>query len=171
MDDLIPGGLDPADDHAIRRYVSTLQAFTPSPGFVERVLARVWRPVPRWLRQLRERVLPPHRIRAGVAVLAAGAFLWQAALAVLIATFPDRATSGLARLTSDAWPWLVETGRDYLARGFDLVTPTITTLLPSGTVVAALSGAALTVMTVSTWGLYRLAGPARSAKGVRHAVR
>jgi hypothetical protein len=48
MSELTPAQEDPA----IHRMLSTLPAWMPGPGFDNRVLARVWRPHPLWLRRV-----------------------------------------------------------------------------------------------------------------------
>jgi hypothetical protein len=53
MEDRPMSELTPAqEDPAIHRMLSTLPAWMPGPGFDNRVLARVWRPHPLWLRRV-----------------------------------------------------------------------------------------------------------------------
>lgn len=157
MDELTPGGPEPADDPAVGRYLIALAAFTPSPRFADRVLARVWRPIPRWLRDFRERVLTPARVRAAAGTLAAGSFLWQAALAAFLVSAPAEARSAVSWVGGEVWPFVWRPAQAYLETGLAMATAYSGALAQHWTTLAAAGAAGLVLLAGCTWGLYRTA--------------
>ncbi|MBI4503448.1 MAG: hypothetical protein HY700_20100 [Gemmatimonadetes bacterium] len=139
-----------AEDLALNRHLLTLKRFTPSPGFENRVLARVRRQAP---------VLVPRPVPAAK-VLTARRVWWA---------------SGLAAASSTAWivalaSWLSATGWETMAlrftgsvllpawgvalQGVALAAKAAATAYALGNAWQGAAAAALIVPVLSTWGLY-----------------
>lgn len=163
MDDLTRGGRDPAND-AVEHYLTVLPAFSPTPGFAERILLRVWRPVPRWLTEIRTRLFTPARVRLTIGILAAGSFLWQTTLAGLIVSRPGEAGAVAGWLTAEAWPLVWGAAQAYLDTVTEPAAAAAAALLAGGSAVAAAAASSVAVVAGCAWGLYRTAGPARGRR-------
>jgi hypothetical protein len=174
MDDLTPNVPSPAyEDPHIHRFLATLPAFGPLPGFEDRVLAQVRVPAPVWLQRTRERTrtVAARRtfwILAGG--LATGSAASTAALAILVATRP-----GLIELTG-RWlvaqiavpAWRMAVG--FLSGFWSTLNTLVGTLVPFGSGLAA-AAATVAILTLCTWGLYRTMQPGLRARTPFHAHR
>lgn len=103
----------PADeDPIVHRFLGVLPRFHPAPAFETRVLTRVWRPTSPSLRDRAQRLLTSWHLRAFVALLAAGAFVWQAVIASLALRYPDKAATVLGTALREVAPrvWSVAAG-------------------------------------------------------------
>jgi hypothetical protein len=81
--DLTPAQEDPV----VHGYLSSLQTFSPRAGFEDRVMSRVWQPVPAWLRPLVRRartVAHPKRAWVLAGGLAFTSSVFVTALVVLV---------------------------------------------------------------------------------------
>jgi hypothetical protein len=100
------------EDPVVDRFLGTLPRPEPSPAFEMRVLNRVWRPVPRRLREVSDRIFRSWQAKLFLGLLAAGAFLWQAVLVSLAMQFPAETRETLAVGAREVLP----TVRNQIAR-------------------------------------------------------
>lgn len=84
------------EDPVVDRFLGTLPRPEPSPAFEMHVLKRVWRPVPRRLRDLSDRIFGSWQAKLLFGLMAAGAFVWQAVLVSLSMQFPAETREILA---------------------------------------------------------------------------
>lgn len=130
------------DDPVLDRYLRSLPRLVPRPGFEDRVMARVRRPLPMRVRRARERVLAfatPGRVWWASGLAAASSAAWTVTLWSWL--------SGGRLETAGAW-LTTEVGLPALSAALDLVT------------------AGSRLVTLWTLGTYQLLGPPVLAAGV-----
>lgn len=152
--------LTPADeDPFVHRHLAALASFAPGEAFADRVMTRVWRPAPAWVRRTAElgrRVFSRKRVWAWTGGLAAASAI-SALLAIGLAlTYSVQLETAWSVV---AGGWLVNVWRRVLGEAVGMITAlsgidgVANIALP--TLVGGALGAAA-VMLVSGWGLWRV---------------
>jgi hypothetical protein len=144
--------LTPAqEDPAIHRMLSTLPAWTPGPGFDNRVLARVWRPHPLWLRRVEGywgELVETGQVWLIVGAFALGSLIPIIALTALVAANTAEIGAFLG--------WLV-------AEGIPVAWAAAVALISEIVVVAY-----LVLLASCAWGLYRTMSAASATRSSLH---
>ncbi len=152
-------------DASLDRLLETLPAFTPRPGFDDRVMARVRRPSPLAIRraQAMVRVLGSRGAWALAAASAAGTILWSSMAASWLTANSYAIRSGVAGLVAElAVPLWREILRSLLPAALSVVNYVL-----SGTLLPAMFSAAVIgifLPPVCAWGLHRLMRPPRTGR-------
>ena len=163
MEDHFLNGPTPAEeDPVVHRALATLPAFAPGPVFEDRVMSRVWQPLPPKLRQLvlawRDYV-DSGRVYGPLGALAVGALIPLGVAIGLVVTFSTQIGSFLAWLVGVGVPFAWAMARADIAEVVSTVNTYIAALFPSSTaLMAAAIGSAL-VLAGCTFGLYRTMNP------------
>jgi hypothetical protein len=170
MDDLTTNRLTPSDeDPVVHSFLVALPKFSPVPDFSDRVLLRVWRPVPRRLRKIQTAVTESRWPWLAAGTLAAGALLWQAAVARAVAQHPEWADSAVNWIAARALPvaWATTTG--FTADRLAAADAWVQTAIAGGLAVWAAAG--LAVLAISTVGLLLTLRLRPLTRGGIHAAR
>lgn len=96
------------EDPIVHRFLGTLPRPEVSPVFETRVLKRIWRPVPPTVRDRWDRFIGSWSLKLFLTALAAGAFLWQAALVGVALQFPAEARELLTVGARETLPIVVD---------------------------------------------------------------
>jgi hypothetical protein len=159
MNDREMSELTPAqEDPAIHRMLSTLTAWTPGPGFDSRVLARVWRPHPLWLR--RAEAYWGELVETGQVWLIAGAFALGSlipviALTALVSAHMAEIWTFLDWLVAEGIPvaWMATLA--FLSGVVSTVNTVASALLPNARALTLAVVAYLVLLAGCAGGLYR----------------
>lgn len=104
------------EDPVIHRFLTALPRFQPAPAFETRVLTRVWRQDPLAWRRTRDALAHSWHLRAFLALLAAGAFVWQAILIGFVVENPNSVAESWQLFASEGVPALQSLASDALAQ-------------------------------------------------------
>ena len=172
MDDRTMSELTPAqEDPGLHRMLSTLQAWTPGPGFDNRVLARVWRPHPRWLR--RAEAYWGELVETGQVWLVAGAFALGSLIPIIVLTALVAANTAeigvfLGWLVTEGIPVAWAATVAVISEIVSTVNTVASALLPNARAVMVAVVAFLMLLASCAWGLYRTLGAARATRSSLH---
>jgi hypothetical protein len=150
------------EDPEVHRYLVTLERYAPHPSLADRVLVRVRRPDPRWLRDVRDRaaaLVASGRIWYVVAAFAIGSLIPQIALVALGTAYADVLSQYAGLMTAQFLPRLLEAALSAITGARFIITSRLGVALPLGLTLweAAAIAAALTL--AAAYGLHRtLAG-------------
>lgn len=172
MDDRMMSDLTPAqEDPAIHRMLSTLPAWTPGPGFDNRVLARVWRPHPLWLRRMEAywaELVETGQVWLIVGAFALGSLIPLIALTALTAANTAAIGAFLGWLVAEgipvAWAALVA----FISQAVSDVNTMASVLLPNARALALAAVAFLVLLACCAWGLYRTMSAASVTRSPLH---
>ena len=92
------------EDPVVHKFLGTLPRPEPRRPLETAVLKRVWRPLPRTLRERWTGALTSWQAKMFLGLLAAGAFVWQAALVSLAVQFPNETRQVVTLVTSELAP-------------------------------------------------------------------
>ena len=144
-----------AEDLALDRHLLTLQRFAPSPGFGDRVLARVRLPVPAvaWKRTVAKSLVTPRRLWWASGLAAASSTAWIVAAANWVSEGGWQAL--VSQFTSSvALPaWALALQLAALA-GQQITTSVFGAYAAMGNAVYPAAAAAMITPVLSMWGLY-----------------
>jgi hypothetical protein len=172
MEDHSMSELTPAqEDPGIHRMLSTLPAWTPGPGFDNRVLARVWRPHPLWLR--RAEAYWGELVETGQVWLIMGAFALGSlipiiALTALVAANTAEIGAFLAWLVTDGIPVAWAAVRAFISGIVSTVNTVVSALLPNARALMVAGVAYLVLLASCAWGLYRTMSSASATRASLH---
>jgi hypothetical protein len=168
MNDQTPNAQTPAqEDPAVHRALATLPAFGPATWFEDRVMSRVRRPLPPWLKQALagwRHYVESGRIYGVVGALAVGSLLPATAALLLASTFREQIGDGVAWFFSVGVPYVGAHIAADVAEVASEVNTMVGALFPSTTVLAAAAAGSVVMLAGCAWGLYR-------TMNVRGAVR
>jgi hypothetical protein len=163
MEDRFLDAQTPAEeDPAVHRALATLPAFAPGPVFENRVMSRVWRPLPPKLRELVlawQDYVDSGRVYGPLGALAVGALIPLGAAIALVATFSSQIGSFLVWLVGVGIPFAWAMARADIAEVVATVNTYIAALFPSGTALMATAIGSVLVLAGCTFGLYRTMNP------------
>lgn len=160
----------PADeDPVVHRYLVALPRFSPVPDFSDRVLLRVWRPIPPRLRRFQAALAKSRWPWVIVGTLAAGSLLGQAVAAGVIAQHRGEASvlldwvapQGLAA----AWAALTALAIDVLTPPAEWLEAGVTENL------AVWAAVGLGVLVASALGLFLTVKTSPATRGASHDTR
>jgi len=165
--DLSPGDEDPA----IHRALSTLPAWTPGPGFENRVLARVWRPHPLWLRRIEG--YWGELVETGQVWLVAGAFALGSlipiiALTALAAAHTAEIGAFVGWLVAEGIPLAWAATWAFISGVVSNVNTLASALLPNARALLLAAVAFLVLLASCAWGLHRTMSAASATRSSLH---
>ncbi len=175
MEDLTTKPIQPAEeDPVIHGYLASLQPYSPSPGFEDRVMAHVLAPPPRWIRSARVRY---HTVvDSGRVWWLLGGLTGAYAVALsIIVTLVALNSASVAAVTGDllvavglpVWREALGVAAGVLRNTYTVVS---TTTMSREFLLAA--GATLTVvMAFNSWMLYRLMQPPQVVEAPQNVSR
>jgi len=150
------------EDPAVHRALATLPAFAPGPVFEDRVMSRVWQPLPPKLRELvlawRDYV-DSGRHYGPLGALAVGALIPLGVVIGLAVTFSTQIGSFLAWLVGVGVPFAWAWARADIAEVVSTVNTFVAALFPSGTALMGAAIGSVLVLAGCTFGLYRTMNP------------
>lgn len=163
-----------AEDPVVHGQLATVSQFAPSGFFADRVMSRVWRPLPPRLRALRERYedwVQSGRVWLAVGALAAGSLIPLGIVVGLTVTFwrPIGSFGGrvIGSVVPNAWAGVTAQAHE----GLDAARAAVSGVLPNAAATAAVSAVTTLAVIACAWGLYR-AMVVRGAEGFgSHAAR
>lgn len=158
------------EDPVVHQHLVLLPAYSPRPGLADRVLTRVWLPIPPWLTRLQARwrdLVSSRRIWLLAAPFLVGSVVFAVALTVAVATHP-----GMARTAAR---FMIQHGArvalESISRLWAAVTALWSALALAGIPPAAALLAAAAIWAVCVWGLYRTLRVAVPVRKTVHAKR
>jgi len=168
MNDLNRNAQTPADeDPEIHRLLATLPAHSPGPVFENRVLARVWRPLPAQLKHWLERwhdFVRSGRIYGVAGVAALGGLLTTTVAVGAVVQFWSEIRFGVGWFfrvgLPYAWARLLEDIEPFVST----VNATLNALFPSQAALLGAAAGSLLLLAGCAWGLHRTMNPRGAAR-------
>ncbi len=168
MDDRTMNELTPAqEDPLVHRMLATLPAWSPGVGFDNRVLARVWRPHPWWLRRIEAQwddLVETGQVWLIVGAFALGSLIPIIALTTLVAAHTAEIGWFLAWLVAEGIPVAWAAVWAFISGIVSTVNAMASALLPDARAVLAAIVAYLVLLAACAWGLYRTMGAASATR-------
>ncbi len=162
------------EDPAVHQHLAALRAFTPSPGLAERVLVRVWLPLPPRLRRLRDWAgteLTRRRMWMAAIPLIAGTLVTAVTVGALVASYPTEAGRVVGFAIEHGVLALWRGGLEAVASAWLALGETLgfTALTVAQALSVTLAG--MILMAACAWGLYRTVGADVPVRMGTHAKR
>ncbi|NIR02439.1 MAG: hypothetical protein GTN78_19940 [Gemmatimonadales bacterium] len=152
-------GRTPAEeDPELHRHLEALTQFSPGVGFENRVMARVYRPAPAWLRTARAAgrdAVETGRAWTVLGVLSAGSLVSWAVAVGFILEYAAQIGAGLRWFFGTGLPYAWETVTAYVAELLATVYTLVSAWAPSGGALAAAAALSFLGLVACAWGLYR----------------
>lgn len=172
MEDRTMSELTPAqEDPAVHRMLSTLPAWTPGPGFDNRVLARVWRPHPLWLRRVEAywgELVETGQVWLIVGAFALGSLIPIIALTALVAANTAEIGAFLGWLVTEGIPVARAAVWAFISEIVSTVNTMASALLSNARALMVAVVAYLVLLASCAWGLYRTMSAASTARSSLH---
>jgi hypothetical protein len=172
MEDRTKSELTPAqEDPAIHRMLSTLPAWMPGPGFDNRVLARVWRPHPLWLRRVEGywgELVETGQVWLIVGAFALGSLIPIIALTALVAANTAAIGAFLGWLVAEGIPVAWAEVSAFISGIVSTVNTLASALLPNARALMVAVVAYLVLLASCAWGLYRTMSTASATRSSLH---
>jgi hypothetical protein len=175
MSDQTPDAATPAqEDPVVHRALGTLAAFGPTSWFEDRVMARVRRPLPPWLKQARatwRHYVESGKVYGPVAILAIGSLLPATAAVILASTFRTQIGDGMAWFFSVGVPYVWAQLAAETVPVVAEASAAVGAILPSTTALVAAAASCVAMLVGCAWGLHRTMnsrGAARSSRYETH---
>lgn len=175
MEDVTKKRVPPAEeDPEIHRYLASLPQFSPSPGFDDRVMARVFAPAPRWLQRMRQRwrsLVETGRIWWLLGGVAGAYAVTLASLVVLLALNRAAVESFTSSLLSDIGLPMWRGGLGVLASIIQEAYSVFSATTVSGAASLAAVISLASVLMANGWMLYRFMQPVQIIRITRNGSR
>lgn len=172
MNDRTMSEVTPAEeDPAIHRVLATLPAWTPGPGFENRVLARVWRPHPLWLRRVEGywgELAETGQVWLIIGAFALGSLIPLIALTALIAAHTAEIGAFLGWLVAEGIPVAWAATWAFIAGVVSTVNTVASALLPNARALLLAVVAFLVLLASCAWGLYRTMSAVSATRSSLH---
>jgi hypothetical protein len=175
MEDVTTRAIPPAEeDPVVHRYLASLPQYSPSPGFDDRVMARVFAPAPRWLQGVRQRwwsLVDTGRVWWLLGGFAGAYALALASVLVLVTLHGAAVESFIGSLLSDIGLPMWRGGLGVFAgitqKAYSIFSTTTASGPPSLAAVVSLAS----VLMANGWMLYRFMQPVQIVRIARNGSR
>ena len=168
MNDDATNGLTPAEeDPELHRMLAALPTPELTGGLEERVLSRVWRPAPPFVRRVRTAtrgLVDSGRIWLIVGSLGVGSLMLLSTVLVVLRVFAPQVSGAISAVTTQAVPWAVAATSGKAASLLAAARSYLEQLGLSGQAWAAIGGGSAILLLACALGLRRAMTPSRTRR-------